>query len=186
MTSYRYWLGILSCFLLFSLVFLGQQTGLFGSTDHEHHGETGLLLFVVPVQSPAICRAASGCLPAAGRAVCIAAVSGDPPLLADAVLFVLAGAGLRHQRGVLVRVRRDADAIRPRSVAGAATAAPAAAAIKKGALSAFFVVQELTGTGSGVLSRKLRNRCNRRCASHPGRSAARFQPVCRRFFPDRP
>ena len=48
MTSYRYWLGILSCFLLFSLVFLGQQTGLFGSTDHEHHGETGLLLFVVP------------------------------------------------------------------------------------------------------------------------------------------
>ncbi|MEH1239984.1 inner membrane protein YbjM [Serratia marcescens] len=34
MTSYRYWLGILSCFLLFSLVFLGQQTGL--------------LLFVVP------------------------------------------------------------------------------------------------------------------------------------------
>ncbi|HID8270822.1 inner membrane protein YbjM [Serratia marcescens] len=48
MTSYRYWLGILSCFLLFSLVFLGQQTGLFGSTDHEHHGETGLLLFVIP------------------------------------------------------------------------------------------------------------------------------------------
>ena len=34
MTSYRYWLGILSCFLLFNLVFLGQQTGLFGSTDH--------------------------------------------------------------------------------------------------------------------------------------------------------
>lgn len=29
-------------------MFLGQQTGLFGSTDHEHHGETGLLLFVIP------------------------------------------------------------------------------------------------------------------------------------------
>ncbi len=64
MTSYRYWLGILSCFLLFSLVFLGQQTGLFGSTDHEHHGETGLLLFVVGKGGGRAGRRASG----AGRA----------------------------------------------------------------------------------------------------------------------
>ncbi|AGO54497.1 hypothetical protein ALQ63_01801 [Serratia plymuthica] len=48
MANYRYWVGILSCSLLFSLVFLGQQSGAFGSTDHEHHGETGLLLFVIP------------------------------------------------------------------------------------------------------------------------------------------
>lgn len=48
MASERYWWGILSCFLLFSLVYLGQQSGVFGSTDHEHRGETGLLLFVIP------------------------------------------------------------------------------------------------------------------------------------------
>ncbi|VVA47039.1 inner membrane protein YbjM [Serratia ficaria] len=48
MAGYRYWLGISSCFLLFSLVFLGQQSGMFGSTDHEHHGDPGLLLFVIP------------------------------------------------------------------------------------------------------------------------------------------
>jgi hypothetical protein len=48
MKSYRYWLGIVSCFLLFSLVFLGQKGGTLNVSDHEHHGETGLLLFVIP------------------------------------------------------------------------------------------------------------------------------------------
>lgn len=56
MASERYWWGILSCFLLFSLVYLGQQSGVFGSTDHEHRGETGLLLFVIPGVVPVICR----------------------------------------------------------------------------------------------------------------------------------
>lgn len=41
-------LGILYCFLLFSLLFLGQHSGLINSTDREHHGEIGLLLFVIP------------------------------------------------------------------------------------------------------------------------------------------
>ncbi|WP_256714163.1 inner membrane protein YbjM [Serratia fonticola] len=48
MVSYRYWVGIFSCFLLFSLVFLGQKSGAVGVTESEHHGETGLLLFIIP------------------------------------------------------------------------------------------------------------------------------------------
>lgn len=48
MASYRYWVGILSCFLLFSLVFLGQKIGAVNGAEPEHHGETGLLLFVIP------------------------------------------------------------------------------------------------------------------------------------------
>jgi len=48
MTSYRYWLGIFSSFLLFSLVFLGQKGGVFSGSESAHDGETGLLLFVIP------------------------------------------------------------------------------------------------------------------------------------------
>ncbi|MFV8983396.1 inner membrane protein YbjM [Serratia fonticola] len=48
MVSYRYWVGIFSCFLLFSLVFLGLKSGAVGVTESEHHGETGLLLFIIP------------------------------------------------------------------------------------------------------------------------------------------
>lgn len=48
MVSYRYWLGVVSCFLLFSLVFLGQKSGAVSMTDSEYHGEPGLLLFMIP------------------------------------------------------------------------------------------------------------------------------------------
>ncbi|MGL5386957.1 MAG: inner membrane protein YbjM [Serratia sp. (in: enterobacteria)] len=48
MVGYRYWVGIFSCFLLFSLVFLVQKSGTVGVTESEHHGETGLLLFILP------------------------------------------------------------------------------------------------------------------------------------------
>lgn len=48
MTSHRYWLGIFASFLLFSLIFLGQKGGFFSGSESTHHGETGLLLFVIP------------------------------------------------------------------------------------------------------------------------------------------
>lgn len=44
MVSYRYWGGFSSCFLLFCLIFLGQNNSL----EQPHHGETGLLLFTIP------------------------------------------------------------------------------------------------------------------------------------------
>ncbi|MGL6020880.1 MAG: inner membrane protein YbjM [Gibbsiella quercinecans] len=48
MTTYRYWAGIVSSFLLFSLVFLGQRDDVLRSMDNEHRGEIGLLLFMIP------------------------------------------------------------------------------------------------------------------------------------------
>ncbi|AHG21909.1 membrane protein [Chania multitudinisentens RB-25] len=48
MARYRCWMGIFSCFLLFNLVFLGQKSEFFGGSGGEHHGEIGLLLFIIP------------------------------------------------------------------------------------------------------------------------------------------
>ncbi|MFI8417787.1 inner membrane protein YbjM [Serratia sp. NPDC078593] len=48
MAGYRYWVGMTSCFLLFSLIFLAEKSGVLGGSDHEHHGETSLLLFMIP------------------------------------------------------------------------------------------------------------------------------------------
>ncbi|WP_337264448.1 MULTISPECIES: inner membrane protein YbjM [unclassified Serratia (in: enterobacteria)] len=48
MANYRYWVGILSSFLLFSLIFLAQKGGVFNGAGTANSGETGLLLFVIP------------------------------------------------------------------------------------------------------------------------------------------
>ncbi|MFC0229240.1 inner membrane protein YbjM [Serratia aquatilis] len=48
MASYRPWLGLFSCFLLFTVVFLGQKSGDFSISESEHHGDPGLLLFIIP------------------------------------------------------------------------------------------------------------------------------------------
>ncbi|WON78154.1 inner membrane protein YbjM [Serratia sp. UGAL515B_01] len=48
MASYRPWVGLFSCFLLFTVVFLGQKNGIFNDSKSGHHGDPGLLLFVIP------------------------------------------------------------------------------------------------------------------------------------------
>lgn len=48
MANYRYWLGGVSSFLLFSLVFLSQKSVTANHSAIEHQSEIGLLLFVIP------------------------------------------------------------------------------------------------------------------------------------------
>ncbi|PVZ77822.1 hypothetical protein C9426_35395 [Serratia sp. S1B] len=48
MANYRYWLGVFSSFLLFSLVFFSQKSVVNHYSAAGHQGEFGLLLFVIP------------------------------------------------------------------------------------------------------------------------------------------
>ncbi|GAB7259364.1 MULTISPECIES: inner membrane protein YbjM [Dickeya] len=49
MTGNRGWLGVVSCFVLFTLVFLSQKMRIVGtSLEDGFHGDPGMLLFLLP------------------------------------------------------------------------------------------------------------------------------------------